>query len=134
MNEEYDDLDEPPARPRKDIPAADRELLELAARALGAVRVEEVEGENWVNLHFADGSTVFHWNPRVHSDDSLHLAVDLQMQVSVDDGKATVGCGGAFAEEFNDNDPRAATRLAILRVAAEVGRQPALSRQTSSGN
>lgn len=127
MNEEYDDLDELPPRPRKEIPAADRELLELAARAIGAVHVEDVDGENWVNLHFADGSTVFHWNPKVHGDDALNLAVDLQMQVSVDDGIATVGCADGFAEVVNRADPRAAARDAILTVAAEVGKHTAPS-------
>ena len=54
-NEIYDDLDELPAAPRIDISEVDLALLERAARAIGAVRVEVVDGEGYVNLHFADG-------------------------------------------------------------------------------
>lgn len=55
----------------------DLELLTLAARAIGAVQVEHVDGEQWVNLHFADGSVVYGWNPKRHSDDALDLSVRL---------------------------------------------------------
>jgi len=54
-NEIYDDLDELPAPPRVDIPVADLALLERAARAIDAVHVEMVDGEGYVNLHFAEG-------------------------------------------------------------------------------
>lgn len=47
MNLDDDDgVDELPAAPCRQIPDADRQLLELAARALGAVQVEEVDGES----------------------------------------------------------------------------------------
>jgi len=132
MMEEYDDLDDLPARPRQVIPAADRELLELAARAIGAVRVEDVEGENWVNLHFADGSTIFHWNSLVHGDDAFNLMVDLDLEVIpsgawVGGGSselaALVQSGDGIEEvEVHAGDPRAATRRAVTRAAAEIGR------------
>lgn len=57
-NEIYDDLDELPAAPRVDIPDSDLELLERAARAIGVVRVEVVDGKGYVKLHFADDSVV----------------------------------------------------------------------------
>jgi hypothetical protein len=60
---------------------ADLGLLTLAARALGAERVEAIEGEQWVNLRFADGSTAWNWNPLLHGDDTFNLAADLGLQV-----------------------------------------------------
>lgn len=80
MNDDhFEYLDELPAPPRKDIPAADRELLELAARALGAVRFEEVDGEGYANLYFEDGSIVYSWNPLQFSGDTFELAVKLSL-------------------------------------------------------
>lgn len=113
MNLDDDDtVDELPARPRQAIPAADRELLELAARALGAMRVEDVEGEAWVNLHFADSPTIYGWNPLIHSDDALILAVKIQLI-------KTLGW-----HKFYDTtlDPIAATCRAFTRAAAEIGK------------
>lgn len=133
-DEADDDLDELPARPRKEIPAADRELLGLAARALGAVRVEDVEGENWVNLHFADGSTIYHWNPLQFYGDTFELAVRLSAraggiaimlnsrfdqtdfaQVHTDEShKSGLACMG--------DDPLQGAALAVVRAAAEIGK------------
>jgi hypothetical protein len=129
-NDLYDELDELPPLPRKEIAPADRELLDLAARAIGAVRTEEVEGEGYLNLHFADGSIVYAWNPLVHSDDAFNLAVRLGLRVGVyaGDGEqytAVVPCRtlrrdeSAAIEEFGD-DPIAATRRAVTRAAAEA--------------
>ena len=41
--DDYDTVDELPAPPRSRIPEADRQLLELAARAIAAVRLEDVQ-------------------------------------------------------------------------------------------
>jgi len=124
-DESDDDLDELPARPRQVIPAADRELLELAARALGAVEVETVEGENWLNLHFADGSIVFNWNPLVHGDDTLDLSVKLL--IGVDHSKFCVHArddyGNDLATEIAGDDRLAATCRAVTRAAAEITKQ-----------
>lgn len=130
MNLDDDDtVDELPPLPRKTISAADRELLELAARALGAVRVEDVDGEEWVNLHFDDGSTVYNWNPLVHSDDTLNLAVSISACVVVDNDMQWCGVhlngnrGKYDLVEHYENDAAAATRRAVTRAAAEIGKQ-----------
>lgn len=125
MSEIDDDLDELPAPPRRDIPEADRKLLEMAARALGVVRFEEVEGEGWANLHLEDGSTMFHWNPLVHSDDALELAVKLVISITrraIDDPFVDAHAVGAKRGCFEslEPDPSAATRRAIVRAAAEI--------------
>ena len=73
-----DDANGTPLQPPRGpgLSAADLELLTLAAKAIGA-RAEAVEGEQWVVLHFAGGSTVFGWNPLLHSGDTFDLAVAL---------------------------------------------------------
>lgn len=126
-DEGQDDLDELPARPRKEIPAADRELLELAARALGAVRTEEVDGEGYLNLHFADGSVIYAWNSLVHSDDTFNLGVDLRLGIAhlvVGGRRVEVFLpDGCLVREYYADDGRDATRRAVTRAAAEIFKQ-----------
>jgi hypothetical protein len=120
-NEIYDDLDELPAPPRVDIPAADLVLLERAARAIGAERVEVVDAEGYVNLHFADGSVVHSWNPLSFNGDALDLAITrrLEIRVSEQDTRAA-SCNLKSATEQHGDDAGAATRRAITRAACEV--------------
>lgn len=124
-----DEVDEFPAAPRKVIPPADLELLTLAARALGA-RFEEVDGEGYGNLQFADGPVQHAWNPLLFSGDALELAVKLDLWF-----------GPAFANiertklmcarhrkldvevyERAEDDDMAAARRAVTRAAAEIGK------------
>jgi len=117
-NEIYDDLDELPAAPRVDIPAADLLLLERAARAIGADRVEVVDGEGYVNLHFADGSVVYSWNPLMFSGDAFDLAVRLRLEVRIHEQDATAMTADLkLANEPHGDDDGAATRRAITRAA-----------------
>jgi hypothetical protein len=118
----YDDLDELPARPRQVIPAADRELLELAARALGAVRVEHVEGEEWLNLHFADGIVMHGWNPLLFYADTFELQVRLALRVFGSHVGGNVN-DDLFVDAVDCNgDSVAATARAVVRAAAEIGK------------
>lgn len=125
--EEYDDLDDLPARPRQVIPAADRELLELAGRALGAARVEDVEGENWVNLHFDNSPNMHGWNPLLHADDALILAVRLELDIMhrVVGGHRVeiLPPGGPLTVEPVGANPLEAACRAITRTAAQIGKQ-----------
>ena len=119
-NEIYDDLDELPAPPRVDIPAADLVLLERAARAIGAVRVEVVDGEGYVNLHFEDGSVVHSWNPLLFGGDALDLVVRLRLRICIyeQDAQAMTADLKSVCEPHGD-DAGAATRRAITRAAGE---------------
>jgi hypothetical protein len=125
LDDDFDTVDELPAGPRRSIPEADRELLELAARALGAVRVEDVDGEEWVNLHFEDQPTLFGWNPLLHSDDALFVAVRLRLRISIAEGRTsvdkTIACLGGLADEPHGDDANAATLRAITIAAAKIG-------------
>jgi hypothetical protein len=119
-----DDLDELPAPPARSLPPDDLALLKLAALAIGCVRFEEVEGEEYVNLHFADGSAAWSWNPLVFSGDALELAVKMRMNLWIyhDGTEANTDAGPETHNEANSGDPTAAARRAITRAAAEVGK------------
>jgi hypothetical protein len=102
----------------------DRELLELAAKAAGQER--SAAGDLWSN---ARGQL---WNPLTDDGDALRLAVKLGLQVftsypaGADGTKGTgVLVGAELPPEFwsaHSDDPYAATRRAIVRAAAEIGR------------
>lgn len=115
----------------------DRELLELAARAAGFDALEwvpdnndelrlQVRGRhcNWIE-----------WNPLDDDGDALRLAVKLGLQYEFDCYPGTTMCrarspfrvrvwaAGWHKEEIEaDGDLLAATRRAITRAAAEIGR------------
>jgi hypothetical protein len=111
-------------RPRgPGISAGDLELLKLAARALGAVRVEEVDGENWLHLYFSDGSTIWSWNSLLHSDDALNLLADLSIDVLQSSTTLEALAVAPMQRVMNEpwgEDKRAATRRAVTRAAAEI--------------
>ena len=109
----------------------DREMLELAARAAGyVVESHHVSGGAWVRpvgeMPDADGDYpgLFLWRPREDGGDALRLAVKLLFEIDM--GRGCIGIrhatGIKVLEAFN-HDPYAATRRAIVRAAAEIGRQ-----------
>jgi hypothetical protein len=124
-NDIYDDLDELPAPPRKSIPEADRLLLELAARAIGAVRVEDVDGEEWLILHFADGTETHGWNPLLFYGDTFELAVSLELDIMhrVVGGKRVevLAPGGPLTQEFYEGPGILPACRAVVRAAAVIG-------------
>lgn len=98
----------------------DRELLELAAKAAG------VDGE--YGVHFAQpgifGRHKF-WNPLSDDGDALRLAVKLTMELDVCRTGIAVRVPQGLKVLVDPDeiaDPYAATRRAIVRAAAEIGR------------
>ena len=105
----------------------DRELLELAAKAAGLL--EMAVGDKDIQRY------LLRWNPLTDDGDALRLAVKLGIDVSfplyrkpdpptVHAGRywdTYVSCWYPF-EERKGEDPYAATRRAIVRAAAEIGR------------
>lgn len=110
----------------------DRELLELAAKAAGyeldwypSTRCDLVTKRSVGEVVKLD------WNPLTDDGDALRLAVKLALKIEQRDG-----CIGVQwidrrgnPEEWPDylavpikDDPYAATRRAIVRAAAEIGR------------
>ena len=106
----------------------DRELLEAAAKAAGIVIVrsrldDPLQRDMLVqNSPRNPGQEAGAWNPLADDGDALRLAVKLQLFINVDDrGTYVAGEVPSLREESND-DPCAATRRAIVRAAAEIGR------------
>lgn len=101
----------------------DRELLELAAKAAGYDKDMQWD-DKWGYFTDYEG---WLWNPLTDDGDALRLSVKLRIDVnhsitmvvaerddSVDDFVVGVA-------EGKSNDPYAATRRAIVRVAAAIG-------------
>lgn len=111
----------------------DRELLEAAAKAAN-VGVEQIDydGVIWVDFR---GVGVRVWNPLIDDGDALRLAVELGIKVTpypiYQESKHSVmadhltltkdGTHGPQVIELYVDDPRSATRRAIVKVAAEIG-------------
>jgi len=99
----------------------DKELLELAGKA-AAIKGEwsrwhQSYGDLWVEGLNIGGPIL--WNPLTDDGDALRLAVKLVLGIRFYiDG---VGVGESY--EMNNADPQAATRRAIVRAAAEIGRE-----------
>jgi hypothetical protein len=117
----------------------DRELLELAAKAAG---MDVHWGSGWESDYMfrsipRPSSPLVanvRWNPLANDEDALRLAVKLKLIVTFADGGAGphVCAGkrpGPFSNEklpikmFALDEERAATRRAIVRAAAEIGKE-----------
>jgi len=112
----------------------DREMLELAAKALGMPEAPK-------QYRIADGLPIVitymgkPWNPLTDDGDALRLAVKLDIEIYQGDDEGPAVCAGYWSKpERRDvarlycieplaDDPYAATRRAITRAAAEIGRQ-----------
>ena len=96
----------------------DRELLELVAKAAGyeCPDFNSVNGSAfWVPMYGF-------WNPLTDDGDALRLVVKLRFGVEVHEEIVVVGDGNIVLHEQLGDDPYAATRRAIVRAAAEIGR------------
>ena len=101
----------------------DRELLELAAKAAGISVWTDIDGNHYSANGI--GAVEQQWNPLTDDGDALRLAVKLWLttETCMTYAQATTPggeCYRVFAEEVDD--PLAATRRAIVRAAAEIGR------------
>ena len=107
----------------------DRELLELAAKAVGIKALRSPDGvlrdctggDPAMNIFAAKP-----WNPLEDDGDALRLAVKLRLVISPTNvtvmayEPSTMRRGEVY--ELVGADPLAATRRAIVRAAAEIGR------------
>ena len=99
---------------------SDRELLELAAKAIGG-RITQWGDETI--LHDDAARYPVEWNPLEFNGDAMRLAVKLELDVSFGLGGAVVEHyrKGPRIEELDAAEPYAAARRAIVRAAAELG-------------
>lgn len=101
----------------------DKELLELAAKAAGVnCGIEEFSNGRCVGTNEYN-EIVF--DPLTDDGDAFRLAVKLRLPI-LDGFNGTVETGNAKSGrpiwELLGDDPYAATRRAIVRAAAEIGR------------
>lgn len=103
----------------------DRELLELAAKA-AVINGEYSEEYQAFNVSTATLRTFLLWNPLENDGDALRLAVKLKLKVTQFPVAVDVyghwSYGATTICERTGNDPYAATRRAITRAAAKIGR------------
>ena len=115
----------------------DRELLELAAKAAGLIIVGSIPSmlhdDDWLETT-ENGPDMF-WNPLQNDGDALRLAMKLGASIHV---RRVDEYSRIYSEVFicdlygseiyavgrqeHDADPASATRRAIVRAAAEIGR------------
>ena len=110
---------------------SDRELLEMAAKAAGVEYDPKQLSQFglWLVIHGEPSEYQRrYWNPLKDDGDALRLAVKIGISKTL---LLEVGCGGVdcefqrcTAQAFysHDGDPYAATRRAIVRAAAEIGK------------
>jgi hypothetical protein len=112
----------------------DRELLELAAKAAGYVRMQYLDNVPYVSAHLSADDFIA-WNPLIDDGDALRLAGQLRIGIDFDHGNASDNCVyahpvvgsytltmGELLDGDHNADRFAATRRAIVRAAAEIGR------------
>ncbi len=96
----------------------DETLLELAAKAAG---LSHPDGVYWIRNDAGDS-----WNPLTDDGDALRLAVKLCLFIQINTASVTAWLwrGEHWFEKAEDyeKDMSAATRRAITRAAAEIGR------------
>lgn len=102
-----------------------RMLLELAARAAGY----KVYGNGKLFRIWKDSNVEWvDWNPLTDDGDALRLAVKLGIELAFTRNKIGAGRHSAASyltwvnEDRKVEDPYATTRRAIVRAAAELGR------------
>jgi len=118
----------------------DKELLELAAKAADVKWVDECFDYYDMGRMMVDfGDGVQEWNPLKDDGDALRLAVKLGISLTPypiyqqDDRHSVIAKQRRTTDtmrdinptevvEVYDDDPYAATRRAIVRAAAEIGR------------
>ena len=98
----------------------DKELLELAAKAAGYTLEDRYtkQDEYWPWCEEVDCI----WNPLADDGDALRLAVKLGIHITSSVTDAWASALTVTAIEPMRDDPYAATRRAIVRAAAAIGR------------
>jgi hypothetical protein len=97
--------------------STDRELLELAAKAARIEVTAVVAGG--IPHRFGGG----YWNPLTDDGDAFRLMIDLDIDIYGDEKYRGADAGNGYgAVEQVTGDLYAATRRAITRAAAEIGK------------
>ena len=121
---------------------SDRELLEFAAKAAG-IHVPTKKDYPWAYIDESgifrdiscagDGTRMSRWNPLADDGDAMRLMVRLRLEPRFIDNSHSNGAEPSRVTLHNvagiveniDGDPLSATRRAIVRAAAEIGKEKA---------
>lgn len=109
----------------------DRELLEAAAKAAG---LPDAKWDDYLGLVYTaeNGIKECPWRPLESDGDALRLAVKLMIDVQQTMVHSFAWCNPLMdmnkanyfeIRELRNDDPYAATRRAIVRAAAEIGKE-----------
>jgi len=102
---------------------SNRELLELAAKTAGWGTGPWVWSERAGGfIYRVNGDRVI-WNPLTDDGDALRLAVKLRIHVRHFPHDVEAQIEHRYWREDDGFDPLAATRRAIVRAAAEIGKE-----------
>lgn len=110
----------------------DQELLEFAAKAAGLnVKAQSVNADDcWIGLIIGEKHTreKKFWNPLADDADALRLAVKLGINI-INSAHSPSGISFVYAQKIGypdcqeyEQDRYVATRRAIVRAAAEIGK------------
>lgn len=96
----------------------DKELLELAAKAIG--------GKYLASCISMDGGNNYDdWEPLIDDGDALRLAIKIGALIEINEAYALSYCHAKFTQRMivdHGYDSDAATRRAIVLCAAEIGK------------
>ena len=100
----------------------DKEQLKLAAKAAD-IQIEWDESlDSWVIPNDEDGwFSIVRWDPLDNSTQALNLAVELRLDILIRGIETLVPFKDLKGVKHGEN-PYAATRRAIVRAAAEIGK------------
>ena len=107
----------------------DRRLLEMAAKAAGITLFGAYDSAYGFGLNSDTGREPRrYWSPLTSDGDALRLAVKLNISLVITpehgvSARCAAGPWCAWCDEDQSADLYAATRRAIVRAAAEIGRQ-----------
>lgn len=115
---------------------SDITLLESAAKAAGFLNWTKYNTCLFIETGHSRGSTGYHWNPLTDDGDALRLAITVGINIQhgvkigrkINSEEPTIETFDSesrfdgWIEEVKAGDALAATRLAIVRAAAEIGK------------
>jgi len=104
---------------------SDKELLKLAAKSIDLYLEWDGDPDEWQPIYY-EGKSYYSWNPLEDDGDAFRLAVKCGLivhgQKSVNQVYIQVGEVPDATIERIGKDACAATRRAIVRAAAEIGK------------
>lgn len=99
----------------------DKELLELAAKAMG-YKISNRLTDGGLMVITNERPSPHKWNPLVNGNDTIKIINRFHMKVIVDELGYTLVQSDAFcADEYNIDDKDKALKRAVTRVAADIG-------------